>query len=84
MCLRRGVRTKPAIPAWAKSGYVKKPHCEKCSFKARYPEQLGVYYIDGNLKNNNHFNLKTICLNCTQEVQRSRLPWRQSPLTPDF
>jgi hypothetical protein len=83
-CLRRGIRYKPEPPAWHRAGYSKKERCEKCGFKARHPEQLGVFYVDGNLKNNNWLNLKTICLNCTQEVQKSRLPWRQSPLISDF
>ena len=43
-----------------------------------------VFYVDGNLRNNNHFNLKTVCLNCCQEVYRSKLPWKRSTLTPDY
>lgn len=84
VCSRKGKQLRPVPPAWVRSGYKKKPHCEKCGFKAKYPEQLGVFYVDGNLKNNNWSNLKTICLNCQQEVYKSRLPWRESPLEPDF
>ena len=83
-CGRAGKKNME-VPAWAKAGYRKKPQCEKCGFKFKFPvEQSAVYYLDGNLKNNNHFNLKTVCLNCVQEVSRSRLPWRASPLVPDF
>lgn len=84
VCSRQGKKIKPKPPAWALTGYKKKPQCEKCSFKSKYPEQLGVFYIDGNLKNNNWVNLKTVCLNCQQEVYKSRLPWKQETLTPDF
>lgn len=76
---------KPQPPAWAKSGYKKKEKCEKCSFKARYPEnQLKVFYLDGNLHNNSWSNLKTICLNCQQEVQTLKMSWVPSDITPDF
>jgi hypothetical protein len=84
ICIRLGKKLRPKNPGWLRSGYTKKQACEKCGFKAKYPEQLGVFYIDGNLKNNNWLNLKTVCLNCRQEVHKSRLPWRESPLKPDF
>mgnify|MGYP003337647017 CR=1 FL=1 len=82
-CLRVEKRLGPKSPGWVKSGYKKKPHCEKCGFKAKLTEQLGVFYVDGNLKNNNWVNLKTICLNCAQEVIKSRSSWRQSSLLAD-
>jgi hypothetical protein len=28
--------------------------------------------------------LRSVCLNCRVEVAASKLPWRESPLTPDF
>ena len=83
-CSRRGKSLKKEPPAWQKAGYKKKTVCEKCGFKAKLPEQLNVFYVDGNLKNNNHFNLKTVCLNCQPEVYKSRLAWKPAPLTPDF
>lgn len=82
-CLREG-RSGRQPTAWQRVGYKKKPVCEKCGFKAKFPEQLNVFYVDGNLKNNNHFNLKTVCLNCQPEVYRSRLSWKPAPLIPDF
>lgn len=72
------------IPLWHKAGYKKKPHCEKCGFKAKYREQLFVYYIDGNLNNNSLTNLKTVCANCQVEVAKEGLGWRQGDLIPDF
>lgn len=84
VCGRLRKKLAPKRSAWVLSGYKKKPHCEKCGFRAQFPEQLGVYYLDGNLKNNQWHNLKTLCLNCQVEVAKLRLPWRQDPLEPDF
>ena len=83
-CSRAGAKVKKRPPEWARSGYKKKPACERCGFKLKYPEQSNVFYVDGNLKNNNHFNLKTVCLNCQPEVYKSRLAWKPAPVEPDF
>lgn len=84
-CLRNKKKLKPMAPSWFKSGYRKKEKCEKCGFKAKYPEdQLRVFYLDGNLRNNNWSNLKTLCLNCQQEVHKMKLPWKPADLVPDF
>jgi hypothetical protein len=45
---------------------------------------LLVYHVDANLNNNNPRNLKTICLNCVEDVRRSDLPWRAGDLEPDY
>lgn len=84
-CIHKGKKIKTPAPSWFKSGYRKKPQCEKCGFKAKYVEdQLRVFYLDGDLRNNTWTNLRTICLNCQQEVFKSRLPWRAADLVPDF
>ena len=84
-CIRKGKKLKPIPPNWFKSGYRKKPACEKCGYRGKYPEkQMTVFHVDGNLKNTSSLNLKTLCLNCRVEVANSRLPWKESPLTPDF
>jgi len=84
-CIRKGKKIKPAAPGWFKSGYRKKERCEKCNFKSRFPDQqLCVFYVDGNLRNNNWTNLKTICLNCQVEVYKSKLPWLPADIVPDF
>jgi len=45
-CIHKGRKSKPPAPSWFRSGYRKKPHCEKCGFKAKYPEdQLRVFYL---------------------------------------
>jgi hypothetical protein len=84
VCNRLGRKIKPLNPSWAKSGYKKKPHCEKCGFKAKLPTQLGVFYVDANLKNSDWSNLKTVCLNCQQEIYKLNLGWRQDSIRPDF
>lgn len=83
-CIRKGKKLKPDPPAWARSGYKKKTNCEKCNFKFKLLEQSVVFHVDGNLKNNNWANLKTICLNCQQEIIKSKAGWKSSPIVPDF
>jgi hypothetical protein len=80
VCSRKRKHTRIAPPGWRRSGYSKKNQCELCGFRAQYPEQLGVFYVDGNLKNNNWLNLKTVCLNCQLKVYKSRLKWAQDPI----
>lgn len=84
ICNSLGHRARPKAPGWYVSGYRKKPNCERCNFKFKLPEQSSVFYTDGNLKNNNWNNLKTVCLNCQQEVYKSRLPWKRAAIVPDF
>jgi hypothetical protein len=83
-CLRKGRRLKPQAPSWARSGYTKKEKCERCNFKFKLLGQSRVFYVDGNLNNNDWTNLRTVCLNCQEEVAKSKLSWRPSPLVPDF
>lgn len=83
-CIRKGQHKRPFKPAWLKTGYVKKQICEKCGFKSKFKEQLSVYYVDGNLKNNSLSNLKTICSNCQIEVSKQNLGWVQGDLVPDL
>lgn len=77
-CARKVVKLKPKPAAWVKTGYKKKPHCEKCGFVAKLQEQLQVFHLDGNLKNTDWSNLKTVCANCAIEVYKSKLPWKPS------
>jgi hypothetical protein len=84
-CRRKGKKVKPIPPGWFKAGYRKKHVCDKCGWRAKYPEkQMSVFHIDGNLKNNDNFNLKTVCLNCRVEISMSRLPWKEAEVKPDF
>jgi hypothetical protein len=84
-CIRKGRKLKPEPPAWARSGYKKTERCELCNFKARVPaRQLFVFHVDGNLKNNNWHNLKTVCANCRIELDSTRVNWRPAAIVPDF
>jgi hypothetical protein len=84
ICAKAGKKHKP-VPTWYKTGYRKSHTCDKCGWIAKYPEkQMTVFHIDGNLKNVNQFNLKTVCLNCRVEISLSRLPWKEADIKPDF
>lgn len=84
-CIRKGRKLKAVRPGWLKAGYKKKERCEVCNFRAKLPaKQLFVYHADGNLKNCNLFNLKTVCANCRLELIGGPLPWKPSPIVPDF
>jgi hypothetical protein len=75
---------KETRPLWALAGYKKKLTCEKCSFTSKFPEQFNVFYIDGNLTNHRHSNLKTICANCQRTLHKDGVKWRQGDLVPDL
>jgi hypothetical protein len=82
-CQRRGRRQKVPVPRWQLDGYKKKPACDKCGFKARYPSQLFVFHIDGNLENTDLVNLRSICLNCVEVVKKKEVNWRRGDLQVD-
>ena len=83
-CSRKGKKLRPQTPQWYKNGYRKKPQCDRCGFKAEHPDQLLVFHVDGNLRNNDSLNLKTVCLNCVPMVGKSRLAWKPSAVVPDY
>lgn len=82
-CSRKGKKPR-SLPGWTKTGYKKKLTCERCNFKAKTPQQIFVYYIDGNLKNNTWTNLRCVCANCRIELNSSKTTWRESPLVADY
>jgi protein-arginine kinase activator protein McsA len=82
-CSRKTTRNKE-MPGWVKTGYKKKLTCERCNFAAKIPQQIFVFYIDGNLKNNNWINLRSVCANCRIDLNQAKTTWRESPLLPDF
>jgi len=81
-CIHRKRKPQPTIASWIRSGYKKRDKCERCGFKFKLSSQSAVYHIDGNDRNCNWANLKTICLNCQHEVARTH--WKPGALTPDF
>lgn len=84
-CIRAGKKIKPQPPLWYKSGYRKKDMCDVCGYKAELPDkQLLVAHINGNLRDVDRVNLKTVCLNCHQLLQKKRLPWKIDKPTPGF
>jgi hypothetical protein len=83
-CIHSGRKIKPEAPNWFRSGYKKKERCDKCAFKFKLKEQSNVYYVDGNTDNVHWANLKTICLNCQQELAKMPNTWKPGNITPDF
>ena len=84
-CIRKFKNLKPIPPAWKRSGYTKKQRCDKCGFVcSNVKTQMRVYYVDGNLKNNDWNNLKTICLNCQAALQDSKTTWKPADLVVDY
>jgi hypothetical protein len=43
-----------------------------------------VYHVDGNQHNTSLRNLKTVCLNCVEEIKRLDRPWVPGDLEPDY
>ena len=66
-----------------RSGYVKANKCELCGFRAQNQIQLDVLFVDGNLRNTNPNNLKTVCANCQRLSGVRRLGWRMGDLVAD-
>jgi hypothetical protein len=67
-----------------KSNYKKKQYCEKCGFSSKFPEQFEVLFLDGNFKNCQFTNLKTVCANCFKLIKNKNISWKQGDLVPDF
>jgi len=82
-CARKGKRVKE-LPGWTKTGYKKKLVCDRCNFAAKILNQIFVFYIDGNLKNNAWTNLRCVCANCRIELNQTNTTWRESPLVADY
>lgn len=74
-CIRDSRKIKKPVPKWSKDGYTKKLVCDMCAFKAKWHNQLVVYYTDGNMNNTKLINLKSICLNCTVVIEKQGMPW---------
>ena len=83
-CTHKKKKTKTRAPNWFRSGYRKKERCDRCGFKFKFPDQSNVFYVDGNIENINWANLKTICLNCQQEIKRANVKWCPGEIVPDF
>lgn len=83
VCIRKGKKLKKQIPRWHTAGYEKKKICDRCNFVSRYPAQLVVYHVNGNLTDCDLRNLRTVCLNCVVEITRADLPWKRGDLEED-
>jgi hypothetical protein len=70
------------FPRWFLAGYRMKSKCENCGFDPKLPEQMTVYYVDGNREHISIQNLITLCLNCNVEV--STTGWNRGDLLEDL
>ena len=83
-CNRKKAKKKiGGITALQRSGYRKKSKCELCGFKAQTQLQLDVLFVDGNLRNTNNTNLKTVCANCQRLSSVKRSGWKVGDLVAD-
>ena len=83
-CNRKKSKKKiGGVTALQRSGYRKKSKCELCGFKAQNQLQLDVLFVDGNLRNTNNTNLKTVCANCQRLSSVKRLGWKIGDLVAD-
>lgn len=83
-CGKKKPKTKSKRSAWEKAGYKKKPVCDICGFRSLYPSQMTVFHIDGDLRNTNFINLRSICLNCVEVVKRKEVTWKRGDLQVDY
>ncbi len=84
-CISRKTNPEKLIqPSWQKSGYKKKLKCEQCGFKSKHHQQFAVLYVDGNLRNNNWPNLRSVCANCVIEISLKGLGWKTDSVEPDL
>ena len=82
-CINKNKKLKAPVPRWQTAGYKKKPACDRCGFKAKHPSQLLVLHVNGDLNDCELRNLRTVCLNCVEEVKRLAVPWRPGDLQAD-
>jgi hypothetical protein len=83
-CNRRKAKKKVGgITPLQRSGYKKRKKCELCGFRPQESIQLDVFFVDGNMRNTNATNLKTICANCQRLGSIRRLGWRIGDLVAD-
>ena len=82
-CIKQKKKIRPPDALWKKAGYKKKPTCDRCGFKPKLTSQTLVYHMDGNMRNVALNNLRTVCLNCVEEVKRLDVPWVPNPLQAD-
>jgi hypothetical protein len=45
---------------------------------------LLVFHVDGNLNNSEQRNLKTVCLNCVELLEKTDAIWQRGDLEPDM
>lgn len=83
-CGRKKKKLKLRVFTWERAGYQKKTICDVCGFRSIFQSQMTVFHIDGNLKNVDLANLRTICLNCVEVVKKKDVTWKRGDLQVDY
>lgn len=81
-CLRRQRPVVDPTPTHVRTGYRPKDRCELCHFKCRVPDQIKIWYLNGNMRDGSWHNLRSICANCYIELSKKKLQWID--IRPDF
>lgn len=84
VCVKKNKKIKPPQPKWMLRGFKKRTNCDLCGFRARYASQIVVYHIDGDLNNCELTNLRCICKNCVEVVNKNDFTWKRGDLEPDY
>jgi hypothetical protein len=84
MCDHCARGREPGMAKWQLAGYKKRDTCDRCNFTSKYSDQFDVFFVDGNLENCRHANLKTVCANCQRLLHQLKLPWKRGDLRADF
>ena len=84
LCVRCLHPRKLVTTAWMRAGYTLKKKCDMCGFERKYAKQMVVLYVDGDQKNGDWPNLKSVCANCVIEISIKGLGWKEDDVKPDF
>jgi len=71
-------------PAWQLRGYQKKNTCDRCGYRNNISQVFGVCCVDGDLKNTQPNNLRTVCANCQILMSVSNQSWQNADLISDY
>lgn len=74
-CERKNRKLPPQKPKYELAGYKLKRECDLCGFKGKIARQFLVYHRNGNLNDCSLNNLRTVCSNCSIELEFGDSAW---------
>lgn len=83
-CWKQKRQQSYSKPVWQLRGYQKKNTCERCGYRSNISQVFGVYCVDGDLKNTQPNNLRTVCANCQILLSVSNQGWANAELVSDY